>query len=250
MLDVLFQFVDGVSWNVPVQHGVTIRADGAEILDRVHVILLSDGGDLLEVVDVDEVLADRPVGFLEVEATDGAGVSVASKAGGACGGAALVGIHEHLTNAAFRVGGGYGDFFRGVEGLQRGGEKGDVLVQNLSKGYKTVTLEAGVILDVLPQRHHCTRICLIAVISVNPSEEVVRVSGAHGSLVSLSLEHVAQDVDEVESATRIQTEGHKLCLGICGAQLALMDQSADFVGFLVVMLGDFHGYVTGLRNTG
>lgn len=46
-------------------------------------------------VDVDELLADGSVSFLEVEAADGTAVSVVSEAGATCGGAVLVAKNDN-----------------------------------------------------------------------------------------------------------------------------------------------------------
>jgi hypothetical protein len=50
------QFIDRKRRTAAVNHGVTVRANRAEMVDRIHSVSRSYRGQFKEMVDVDEVL--------------------------------------------------------------------------------------------------------------------------------------------------------------------------------------------------
>lgn len=71
--ELLLQILYGQNNLLPMQHGVAVRAHRSHVLLRVQHVLLADRVHGLEVVDVDEALAQRTVCRTEVESAHHAG---------------------------------------------------------------------------------------------------------------------------------------------------------------------------------
>lgn len=59
-----------------MQHRVAVGADRDEVVDRVYLVLPTEGPKRHDVVDVDEALAHTFILAAELEATHGAGCSM------------------------------------------------------------------------------------------------------------------------------------------------------------------------------
>jgi hypothetical protein len=75
-----FEFFDALRRNAKVSDCMAIRAERAEVFDGVNLMLLSNAGYWIEVVNVDISIGDRPVGVPEVHAAGRASGPVKGKA--------------------------------------------------------------------------------------------------------------------------------------------------------------------------
>ena len=86
-----------------MKHGMTVRTDGHQIVDRVHLVLPSNGGDRHYVVNMNVATPDFSVFFLKVQATYSTNRPVMIDACSSGGFATLVGVHENCTSEPFHV---------------------------------------------------------------------------------------------------------------------------------------------------
>ena len=86
-----------------VNHCMTVRTYGTQVLDRVNDVALADLGYGNQMVYVYILCAESPVALLEHEISDRAGWPVVANASPSGGAIAFVRVHSHLTDRAFGV---------------------------------------------------------------------------------------------------------------------------------------------------
>jgi len=82
LLEKQFHLLDTVWWPTAMNNSVTIRANGAQVIDRVNLVLLADLRTLPQVVNqvvnMDKALANFAVAFCKTETADMATCAVMS----------------------------------------------------------------------------------------------------------------------------------------------------------------------------
>jgi hypothetical protein len=82
---------------------VTVRAHWPEIIDGIYVVALLYGSQRLQVMDVNEAIADFAIGRAEVETTGHATRSIVLYTGLTSGRIPFIGVYLDLADSAFRV---------------------------------------------------------------------------------------------------------------------------------------------------
>ena len=84
-----------------MDHRMAVRTDREKVLYRIDFVLCPDLCQRLDVMNVNDPLAEGAIPLPEVEATRRAGCAVMVNAGVPCLTTALVSVHTNRTNGAF-----------------------------------------------------------------------------------------------------------------------------------------------------